>query len=140
MALQHENVAPEIVEVIEGFQDIPSFQFFDMHITKISKGRSTLEFTVRPEHLNTLGLCHGGVMATIADTAMGVAMRTTGPSGVTVEINVNFIRSTKVGDTMVAEGEVLHRGKKSIVCESRVYVKQTGKLCAVSRGTFLLVE
>ena len=128
------------LETIKGYRNSPSWNLMGVRCTEVWPSRSRLIMTVKPEFINALGFCHGGIVAFLADTAMGVAMRTTGPIGVTMDININYIRSAPLGTTLIAEGEVLHRGRRSCICESKIYLAETGKLCATSRGTFLFME
>ncbi len=126
-------------DAIAGFKTNPSWNLIGIEVTEVSPGLAKLKLEVGEQHLNALKICHGGIIAFLADTTMGVAMRTTGPIGVTIEMNVNFIYGAKPGDVLVGEGQVFHRGKRSVVCESKVMNLTTGKLCAASRGTFMLM-
>lgn len=129
-----------IFELRDLYENSPCWQLMGMEIVRAADGKATVEFLIKEEHLNSLNLCHGGVVTTIADAAMGVAMRTSGRGGVTIEININLIRPVFPGSVIMGVGEVLHRGKKSVVCECSIYIKETGKLCGSARGTFLLPD
>lgn len=138
MVVKNNGVQQAEYEAICQYENNPSWNLIGVEAFEVSPGHAKLKMTVNEHHLNTLNICHGGIVAYMADTTMGVAMRTTGPIGVTVEININFIRGAKVGDVLIGEGEVFHRGKRSVVCESKIINASTGKLCAISRGTFML--
>jgi uncharacterized protein (TIGR00369 family) len=88
-----------------------------------------------------MGLVHGGVYATLLDTAMGWAASTLAPQGqdlVTVQLNVNFIRPCREGETLVASGEVVHSGRRTAVARGEVRTA-AGELAATGSGTFMFV-
>jgi uncharacterized protein (TIGR00369 family) len=103
-----------------------SFAFVDLlQMSRIAagKGRSRLELVVGQRHLRPLGIAHGGVMASLLDTAIGVAASSLTPAdhwAVTVQLNVNFIRPAWEGETLVATGEVLHAGRQTAVGRGEV--------------------
>ena len=86
---------------------------------------------------------HGGVIASLADTAAGYAAFSLAPTDasiLTVEFKINFLTSAR-GDALVAEGNVLRSGKSLTVCEARVYDESDGQrtLCAVVLETLMLL-
>jgi uncharacterized protein (TIGR00369 family) len=102
-------------------------------------GRARLEFVVQERHLRNLGILHGGVAATLLDTALGVAVTTRAPADhyvVTVQLNLNFIRPAWEGETLIATGEVFHAGRQTAVARGEVRTA-AGVLVASSSGTFL---
>ncbi len=77
-------------------------------------GVSTVRGTVRRKHLNINGVVHGGVYATVLDTAMGgavVSLLAEGESTATTSLYVEFLRSARSGVELVGRGEVLRRGR-----------------------------
>lgn len=87
-------------------------------------GRVT--FTLDPEefHLNPFGTVHGGVLATMLDTAMGCAVHTLLPPRVgyvTSEMNVRFLRPALLGSgRLVCTGEVVHPGRNTMIASARI--------------------
>jgi len=101
-------------------------------------------FAVTPQefHYNPIGVVHGGLAATLLDSAMGCAVHSTLPAGVgytTLEFKVNFARAI-TGDTgrVVCEGNLIHRGRTVATAEGRVIAEDTGKLLAHGTTTCLL--
>lgn len=112
-----------------------------MEIT--ARGENSLEITVpiTPILSNSLGIVHGGLTATLMDTAMGSAANMSLPEGaaaVTAEMKVNYT-SPGTGGSLRCEAIVLHRGKKVIVTESKVFGDEN-QLIAVSTGTFFVIK
>ena len=104
-----------------------------------AEGRLTLE--VRPGHLRTLGIVHGGVIATLLDSALGmVAQRSSPPDHyvVTAQLNVHFIRPAFEGETLVASSEIRHHGRKTAVAQGEIRTTE-GALVATASATFVHV-
>ncbi len=77
------------------------------------KGICTVRGTVRARHLNINGVVHGGVYATILDTAMGgavVSLLAQGEATATTSLYVEFLRPAREGERLVAQGQVVRRG------------------------------
>ena len=73
----------------------PIGELMNFNITELSEGRAV--FTIEPAeyHYNPIGIVHGGLAATLLDSAMGCAVHSTLPAGggyTTLEIKVNYIR------------------------------------------------
>lgn len=105
------------------------------------KGRATWRLVVAEQHLRTHGILHGGVVATMLDTAMGRAVSTLCREDqlcVTAQLNVNFIRPSWSGETLTITGEVQHSGKQTAVTRGEIRTAD-GVLVATGTGTFLFV-
>ncbi|MBC8288978.1 MAG: PaaI family thioesterase [Planctomycetes bacterium] len=104
-------------------------------------GSVRLELIVAEPHLRTRGIAHGGVIASLLDTAMGVAVSTKVPDGcfpVTAQLNVNFIRPAWDGEKLQIEGKVRHSGRTTAVAQGEIRT-DSGVLVATSSGTFSFV-
>lgn len=83
-------------------------------------------FTLDPEefHLNPFGMVHGGVLATMLDTAMGCAVHTLlapGVGYVTSEMNVRFLRPALLSSgRLMCTGEVVHPGRNTMIASARI--------------------
>src|SRR5918997_5405714 len=96
-------------------------------VVSADDGSATVRFEAREEHLNPAGTLHGGVLATLVDTAMGQAVRSTTGDGdvpATSQLTVTYLRPGKPG-TVVATAEVRIQGEHLTVCEADV--QQDGK-------------
>ena len=103
-------------------------------------GAATLGFEVRDEHLNPAGTLHGGVLATLVDTAMGQAVRSTTGDGevpATSQLTVTYLRPGTAGRLEV-RGRVRTRGQHLTICEADV--EQEGKAVAHAVATFALLH
>jgi uncharacterized protein (TIGR00369 family) len=121
----------------------PFARLLGMELRHVEEGRA--EFTMAPaeEQLNPLGTVHGGIVTTILDSAMGCAVHTTLPAGMTyttLELKVNFVRAVLLGaGPLVAEGVVVHRGGTVATSEARLLREDDGKLVAHATSTLLLM-
>ena len=105
-------------------------------------GRSELALTVDHRHLRNLPILHGGVTATLLDSALGIAANTVAPPDrltVTAQLNINFIRPAFPGERLLARGQVRHAGRQSVVATGEVRV-ESGELVATASGTFLFTD
>ena len=92
------------------------------------------------KHSNPMGTLHGGVIADLADAAMGMAYYSTlepGESFATLELKVNFLRPFWTG-TLIARGWVVHRGRTVGMTECDV-VDERDRLIAKATGTCMYV-
>jgi uncharacterized protein (TIGR00369 family) len=112
-------------------------------LSEIAEGRAIFVCDPAEYHYNPIGLIHGGLAATLLDSAMGCAVHTTLPAGVgytTLEIKVNYVRPIMAGKgTIRCEGTVIHRGSRTATAGGRV-VDDDGKLYAHATTTCLILE
>ena len=73
-----------------------------MRITSIGPGRASLQMTVREDMLNAHDLCHGGVLATLADSAFAFACNSYNELTVASGFDINLIASARRGDVLTA--------------------------------------
>lgn len=98
--------------------------------------------TVGAEHLNRNGTLHGGVMATILDTAMGDAVREhleEGQETATVSMTVTYLGPAKEGDDLRASAEVRKAGKKLVLVEADLMRPVDDAPIAHAVGTFTVL-
>jgi acyl-coenzyme A thioesterase 13 len=108
-----------VKDIPEGFQPLPRSSPFVSLVGPLYERRAggTLSVGLRIEakHSNTRGVCHGGVLATLADMALGLAMHAQGggKSGfVTAHLAVDYAGSAKVGDWVESEVEIQRVGTR----------------------------
>lgn len=125
------------------FPPPPMAELLGMRLVSVEPGR--VIFTVEPAeyHYNPIGVVHGGLAATLLDSAMGCAVQTLAPAGVaylTLELKVNLIRGLRMGMGVVSgEGTVLHFGRQTALAEARL-TDAEGKLYAYATSTCLIVR
>jgi uncharacterized protein (TIGR00369 family) len=109
----------------------------------VEEGRVVLSVTPGEQHYNPIGIVHGGLVATLLDSAMGTAVQSTLAAGVghtTLELSVNFVGAvTRDTGPLLCEGRVLHRGGRTATAEGRVTAVADGRLLAHGTTTCLLM-
>src|SRR5689334_2536810 len=110
---------------------------------EVEEGR--VVFTVQPAefHYNPIGVVHGGLAATLLDSALGCAVHSMLPVGVgytTLEIKVNYLRAlTSEMGTVRAEGHVIKVGGRVAIAEGRI-TDAAGNLYAHGTTTCLILR
>ena len=110
-------------------------------LSELSVGRAV--FTVEPAeyHYNPIGVVHGGLAATLLDSAMGCAVHSMLPAGTgytTLEIKVNYVRPmTSQTGSVSCEAKVIHLGGRTATAEGRV-VDASGNLYAHATTTCII--
>jgi uncharacterized protein (TIGR00369 family) len=102
----------------------------------------SLEMTIPNSTIiqNALNIVHGGITATLLDSAMGTLAIRVLPSdmaAVTTEIKVNYV-APGVGEYLRCTSSIIHKGTKIVVCEGKVF-RDDGKLIAHSTGSFFII-
>jgi len=110
----------------------------DFTLTDVSFGKAVFEGNPSEQHLNPLGVVHGGYAATLLDSALGCSIHTVidpGEGYTTVDLSVKFLRALKPGmGKVIATGEVVHKGRKIATADARLE-DEDGKLYATGTTT-----
>ena len=119
----------------------PVIELLGLQLDSVEPGKATFSLEPAEFHYNPIGVVHGGVLATMLDSAVGCAIHTALPAGVaytTLELKVNYLRATTVHTgRIVAEGNTIHVGRQSAVAEGRIR-DQAGRLIATCSTTCIL--
>jgi uncharacterized protein (TIGR00369 family) len=113
---------------------------FKVDLSRSGRGTCTVTGRVEPRHLNINSVVHGGVYATILDTAMGgavVSLLRPGETAATTSLYVEFLRAARLGDALTARGEVLRRGRHLAFVEGTLY-DGDGHRLSQARGTWYI--
>ncbi|MDH3399890.1 MAG: hydroxyphenylacetyl-CoA thioesterase PaaI [Chromatiales bacterium] len=81
-------------------------------VLEVSPGRAAVSMQVRPDMCNGHGICHGGMLFTLADTAMAYASNSHGKVAVASSVNIDFLRSAAQDDVLLAEAVEVYRGRR----------------------------
>ena len=137
----HDGLAALRAMVEGGEPQPPITQTMDFALVEVSEGRAVFAMMPAEYHYNPIGVVHGGVAATLLDSAMGCAVNSALPAGTsytTLEIKVNYLRPLTMKTGLVrAEGTVVHQGRRMAVAEGRL-LDSKGKLYATASTTCLI--
>jgi len=130
-AVMRGDAAPPPMGVLKGMQ-----------LILVEEGRAVFTLTPGEQHDNPMGITHGGMAATLLDSAMGCAVQSTLPVGggfTTLDLTVHYV-ATVTRDTgpVLAEGHVVHRGGRTATAEGRITRVADGRLLAHATTTCLV--
>lgn len=130
---EHEALVNDLRDRLH---DSEFYRWAGVELIDASPGHVEIAFEAGPQHLNLQGLVHGGLLATLADTAMGLAVRTVlqpGRRHVTVQLGVEFLSPGRPG-TILAHGRSVKVGSQIGFAEADV-VDPAGRVLAKARST-----
>lgn len=118
----------------------PFYRLLGFEAVEASEGSARVRIVAGEQLLQFQGAIHGGVVFSIADAAIAVALLTLtgGEEAVTVEGKVNYLAKV-TGGPMEAVGRIVHRGRTVALGEADVFRKD-GKLCGKALMTYMLVR
>ena len=102
-------------------------------LKEVREGYARAEMLVTEHHLNAGGVCQGGAYFTLADIALAAVMNSRGTLTFGLENNIVFLKSARVGDTLIAEATEVYNHHKIPYVDVRV-TNQYGDLCCVVTG------
>jgi uncharacterized protein (TIGR00369 family) len=108
-------------------------------LVEAEPGRSRVEMVATDAMTNFQGICHGGYIALLADSAMGSALATVLPEGekhMSFDLKLSFMRPVRIGQSVLATGTVLHHGRRTAVGECRLEVG--GDLVGTATASFIV--
>lgn len=117
---------------------LPFVDHVGMRIEEPRDGASRCTLSVEGHHFNSTGRVHGGVLFTLADTAMGAALHSTlgpGEGCATIETKISYFRPV-VGGAVVCTGRIVNKGRTVAHLEAAVHVDEI--LVAKANGTFAI--
>lgn len=86
-----------------------------MELVEVGPGRARVSMVVRPDMVNGHDLCHGGLIASLADSAFALACNSHGPVTVAAGFSIDFLQPGRLGQTLYADArEVSRRGRSGI--------------------------
>lgn len=102
---------------------------------------SEVRIPITPVIHNTIKVPHGGIVATIADAAMGGLASRSVPEGynvVTTNMNISYIATT-TNKELIARGRFVHKGRQTLVMECDIE-DETGRRLAIATGSFFVIQ
>jgi acyl-CoA thioesterase len=103
-----------------------------MELVDVSEGHAVVRMTVRDDMVNGHGLCHGGLVASLADSSFALACNSRGVSTVASGFEITFLRPARAGDLLEATAE-----ERTLQGRSGIYdvtVRCGGQVVAELRG------
>ena len=111
-----------------------------IELDDFGNGSCKVSAKVLDSHLNAGGVAHGGLHATMLDTALGgalVSMIMKEEWCATAQLDISYINPAYVGANLLANGKVIRRGKNMAHCEG-ILTDSEGKTIASGKGTWVI--
>ncbi len=109
-------------------------QWLGVELVAIKEGYSKILLRIKPEMINAIGIAHGGIVFSLADTALALACNGRNKASVTLESAINFIKPVYENDTITAETTEIHNGQSTGLYQITI-TNQAGSKVAVFKGT-----
>jgi acyl-CoA thioesterase len=109
-------------------------QWLGIEILEIKEGYSKIKMTVRKEMINGLGIVHGGIAFSLADSCFAFACNNRNVLSVALDTAINFTKPVHVEDVLTAEAKELHNGKSTGLYHITVS-NQKNHVVALFKGT-----
>jgi len=88
-------------------------QWLGIAIIDIQDGYSKIKMIVRKEMINGLGVVHGGICFSLADSCFAFACNNRNNLSVALDTAINFLKPVHVGDELTAEAKEMHNGRST---------------------------
>lgn len=130
-------------EQIQKLASIPKNTFWDYlgaEVTDISTDHVNCSLDIQAHHLNMVGILHGGVHASLIDSAMGLlaTLQKPGKETVTIQLSINYFAAVKIGKIEVKTA-VVQASRSLVTTEGTVYDEQ-GKMLAKGQAVFKVID
>lgn len=130
--------------IVQGSTPPPPFaRLLGFELESVNDGEVTFALVPAEQHYNPFGVMHGGVAASLFDSALGCAIQTqlqAGRIAPTMQLDINYIRPVIIASGRIrCTGRVIHLGNRSATAEGRL-VDMHGKLYAHATGRFVISE
>jgi 1,4-dihydroxy-2-naphthoyl-CoA hydrolase len=131
----------DMLAIIQRY-DMPFVRWLGLQFLTAAPERVTAEMMVRDDLCNGSGILHGGALMAFGDTLGACATTLNLPEGAgttTVESKTNFLAPAPAGAKVIGECLPLHRGKRTMVWQTRL-TSEDGRLIAMVMQTQLVLE
>ncbi|MFT7723589.1 MAG: hydroxyphenylacetyl-CoA thioesterase PaaI [Roseateles sp.] len=126
-----QAVAEKVRDVM--FADDAASRMLGLQVVDVAPGRAVVTMTVRADMLNGFAICHGGLIATLADSAFAFACNARNALTVASGFGIDILKSARLGDLLTATAEETSLAGRTGLYDIAVR-NQHGELIAVFRG------
>jgi acyl-CoA thioesterase len=128
--------------VQEIFRGDRLIQDFGMKLLEAREGYAKVSVVVEERFLNAHNIAHGVLLFAAADAAFALSVNSVTDS-LSIQWSLNVIRAAMPGETVIGESQIIHKGRKTMVCvltvtggDGRMLVKGQATALPVSRDTY----
>lgn len=125
----------QAAQVVETMLTQDAFShWLGIELLETREGYSRIKMTVRTEMVNGLGIAHGGIAFSLADSAFAFACNNRNNLSVALDVTISFMKAVQIGDELVAEAKEVHNGRSTGVYLITV-TNQRNEQVALFKGT-----
>ena len=117
---------------------VPFAKLLGIEVDSVEPGHAVLSMQLRHEHMRNNAIAHGGVIATLIDSAMAIAIMALleeNERTVTVDLTIHYLRPVPEGSAK-ASARVVRAGRRVVTVSAELFDGQ-GKLAATAISTYL---
>ena len=117
---------------------VPFAKLLGIEVDSVEPGHAVLSMKLRHEHMRNNAIAHGGVIATLIDSAMAIAIMALleeNERTVTVDLTIHYLRPVPEGSTK-ASARVVRAGRRVVTVSAELFDGE-GKLAATAISTYL---
>ena len=117
---------------------VPFARLLGIEVDSVEPGHAVLSMKLRPEHMRNNAISHGGVIATLIDSAMAIAIMALleeNERTVTVDLTIHYLRPVPEGSAK-ASARVVRAGRRVVTVSAELFDGE-GKLAATAISTYL---
>jgi acyl-CoA thioesterase len=129
---EQDKLSKEVVEFMMT-KDLFS-QWLGIEVEEVTEGYSRIKMLIRGEMINGLGIIHGGVTFSLADSAFAFACNNRNNLSVALDTSINFLKPVLINDTLIAEAKEIHNGRSTGLYQV-IITNQHQQQVALFKGT-----
>lgn len=126
------NPTPQ--QVVDRMLETDAFsRWLGIKVLELHEGYSKTSMTVRDEMMNGLGVAHGGIAFSLADSTFAFACNNRNQLSLALDTSINFLKPIMSGDVLTAEAKEVHNGRSTGLYHITVW-NQNGQQVAAFKG------
>lgn len=126
---------PTPKQVVDRMLETDAFSgWLGITVLELKEGYAKTEMKVRNEMMNGLGVAHGGIAFSLADSTFAFACNNRNHLSLALDTSINFLKPVMAGDTLIAEAKEIHNGRSTGLYSITVW-NQSGHQVAIFKGT-----
>lgn len=136
-----DKIHNKILDHLHNFyENNPFVELLDIKIETVAYGIVILSLKARKELSNFYRIAHGGALMSLADTAMGATCLSANKKVVTQTMTCQFIKAVPEDTQLFAAGHIIHNGRKTMVCETKINDSEGTLYCQATGNFFVIGE
>lgn len=117
------------------YEHDPYSQWLGLELLHAAPGHCKLQMLLRPEMCNGFGVAHGGVLLSMADSALAFCANAGGRKAMSIETQISYLKKGNTGDVLIANAKEVQSGGKLGRYEAHV-CNEAGQKLALVHATF----